>query len=214
MYAGSIGAIGGAVLAAQRVQPVALYALSTGANWTLMSGSFFALRHAGLSLHASSRATAGVGGSIPTDYKIYVSALSGSLSGAIFNGLVRGRTGIARAALLYGALGAAGQAGVDVLDDARRSYAAHNAEQAQQQHDGRPAEGPGVWATILGYTPLKQLSNDEFADLLRNRISELDAQIHLTTEEIDRTRQELRSQREAAATAGDMSADTVAATKP
>ena len=185
LCAGTVGAIGGAVLAAHRVQSVPLYAVNTGLNWTIMSGSFFALRHAGLSLH-----TPPPGKTIPLDYKIYVSTLSGSVSGSIFNGLVRGRTGLARAAFVYGAFGATGQIGVDLLDAARRDY--KDRSQSQQQE---PQSKLGFWATVLKYTPLKQLSDDEFVDLLQTRISNIDVQIKLTNQEIERARAELRQHR-------------------
>ncbi|BFZ55365.1 hypothetical protein PYCC9005_002405 [Savitreella phatthalungensis] len=181
--AGSTGAAFGAVLAAVRAQSVPAYMISTGLNWTMMSGTFFSLRAGGLQFHSASQPSLG--------YRIGTSALSGMASGALMNAIARGRTGLLNATVVYGTVGAFGQYAADVISATRDNLIEANRDKQRK---------PGSWVVrkLRELNPVRTLSDEEFFQRIKSEIEDLDKQIKLADEEIELAKAELLSSKPAA----------------
>ncbi|QUC22015.1 uncharacterized protein UV8b_06256 [Ustilaginoidea virens] len=158
-YAGTFGVlagVGGAI--ARDASPVAS-GFSSGVQWFMLGSSYWFSRSVGIAAYG------GENNMRPVD-KVVVSGVAGSAAGAIA-GLVRGPTKLLPAIVLCGLLGAGGQAVADRSSSAQAGNSKDNAS---------------GWLSRL--SPLKKLTDDEYIDMMNDKILRVEVDIALIDDRI------------------------------
>ena len=96
---------------------------------------------------------------------------------------------------MFTIFGYVGQTVYGVLD-ARHSEQV--ASDAQAEVEGKKNHGKSFWAKLLGmkWSPVTVLSNEEYANILKEQLLRVDAEIALVDEEVERLQGEERSMNE------------------
>ncbi|KID75049.1 uncharacterized protein G6M90_00g056420 [Metarhizium brunneum] len=153
--AGVLAGVGGAI--ARDTSPVASGVFS-GVQWFMLGSSFWFTRSVGIKVYGGE-------GRMTTTDKVYVSGLAGSTAGAVA-GLARGPARLLPAMVIWGLVGAGGQA------IANRS----TPSQASKSSDG------SSWLSKL--SPLKKLTDEEYIDMMKEKILKVEVDIALIDDRI------------------------------
>ena len=96
---------------------------------------------------------------------------------------------------MFTIFGYVGQTVYSVLD-ARHSEQV--ASDARAEVEGKKNNGKSFWAKLLGmkWSPVTVLSNEEYANILKEKLLRVDAEIALLDEEVERLQREERSIKE------------------
>ncbi|KAG5934358.1 hypothetical protein E4U53_000710 [Claviceps sorghi] len=169
LYSGTVGilaGIGGAI--ARDTSPVASGFFS-GVQWFMLGSSFWFTRNVGI------RAYGGEDKMRPVD-KVAVSGVAGSSAGAVA-GLARGPARLLPAIVIWGLIGSSGQAVANRWSS--------TAEAGQAKADGTS------W--LWKMSPLKKLTDEEYMDIMKEKILKVEVDIALIDDRIA----ELRAAEEA-----------------
>lgn len=119
--------------------------------------------------------------------KAYVSGAAGAMTGGGLGLVLRGPSNIIPGAIVWGLVGLAGQYVYDAADSR------HTEELAQPQV--KPEEkGPSLLdrAFRSEWSPVKKLTDDEYADMLGEKLLAVEAEIAVTDEEIQQLEERIR----------------------
>jgi len=111
------------------------------------------------------------GNQLPSD-RSKASGIAGAVSGGLTGAVFRGRSNIIPGALVLGFFGWAGQA----LLDKRTATPATPKENKPKR---------GFWESMTSIGAVSRLSNDEYAQMLKERMFKLDVEIALLDDKID-----------------------------
>ncbi|KID97659.1 hypothetical protein MAJ_06337, partial [Metarhizium majus ARSEF 297] len=153
--AGVLAGVGGAI--ARDTSPVASGVFS-GVQWFMLGSSFWFTRSVGIKVYGGEER-------MTTTDKVCVSGLAGSTAGAVA-GLARGPARLLPAMVIWGLVGAGGQA------IANRSAPS----QASKSSDG------SSWLSKL--SPLKKLTDEEYIDMMKEKILKVEVDIALIDDRI------------------------------
>ncbi|RDL39742.1 uncharacterized protein BP5553_04082 [Venustampulla echinocandica] len=149
-----------------------LFALASGVQWFTLGSTFWTARGCLLSSWD--------GGKITPREKVSVSAFSGGIAGTM-GGFLRGRKNIVPGAIIFTAIGGIGQYVYNAMD-ARKTLAAENASVGQEKYS---------WMNSK-WSPVKQLSDAEYGDMMREKLLRVNAEIALIDESIEALQSEKR----------------------
>lgn len=121
---------------------------------------------------------------------MHASTLAGGVTGGVIAGLVRGRRNILPATILWTLFGYVGQRVYNRLD-AKHSEQVGVAAEEEAMHSGMKEER-GFWDKVaeMKWSPMKKLEDEEYANILREKLLGIDAQIALVDEEMERLKEE------------------------
>ncbi|MCJ1453895.1 hypothetical protein MMC28_004244 [Mycoblastus sanguinarius] len=122
----------------------------------------------------------------PTD-RLHASGIAGTLTGGTIAALTRGPRNILPGAIMFTLFGYAGQTGYSILDSRHTDKVVAEAE-AESQGTAKPP----FWQRVaeMKWSPLKTLSDEEYGDMLREKLLRVEAEIALVDEEVGRLRAE------------------------
>ncbi|KAF2666970.1 hypothetical protein BT63DRAFT_325812 [Microthyrium microscopicum] len=158
LFGGTSGIAGGK-------KPLVLWTLMTGFQWATLGGTYWGLRSSILNEYPEP--------DITPSTRLYASAASGCLSFAAVGLVIRGRQNVLPGAFMGSVFGFAGQAGFNYFD--KDKYA----EMSRPKRDS-------IWkkAADSEWMPFKSLTDDEHADLLKERLLRAEAEIAIIDDEI------------------------------
>jgi len=163
---GCSGLVFGSAVGILRSAHPTLFALTTGLQWFGLGTTFCASRNIILNMDIDRLKNT-----------TYASTIAGSLAGATIGAIARGRTNIIPGAAMFGLFGFIGQRGYNSLD------ASHTACMGQSL----PAEPVRPLINRIAgssWSPMKFLSDDDYAILLRERLLKIEAEIALIDNDI------------------------------
>lgn len=117
--------------------------------------------------------------------EVALSGVCGATTGGLYSLLFRGSRGLLGAVLLYGSLGGVGES--VRLAIRRLSMAAPSGTTAPRSKPVPEGE-KGVWQRLTESSPLRSIPNDEFEQIMVDKIKSLDEQITLVDAEIQSAR--------------------------
>lgn len=158
---GASGLAFGLVAGSLRSAHPGLFAAVTGAQWFGLGSSYWYAR--------SAISSAAFGNQLRRDQELACSTVAGSLAGGI-NGAIRSRSNIIPGAIVVGLFGFAGQYGYNYVSDSRSSVI---------------EKGPLLQRfSEMKWVPLKSLSNQEYEQMLQEKLLSTDADIAIIDERI------------------------------
>lgn len=160
-FTGASGLAFGLVAGSLRSAHPALFAAVTGAQWFGLGGTYWYARGA--------IGNVAFGGQLKKDQEVLCSTVAGSLAGGV-NGAIRSRSNIIPAAIVVGLLGFAGQNGYNFLVD-RASSNVDKGSLLQRFSE-------------MKWVPLKSLSNQEYEQMLNEKLLSTEAEIAIIDERI------------------------------
>ncbi|OAQ62400.1 beta-ketoacyl synthase [Pochonia chlamydosporia 170] len=153
--AGVLAGVGGAI--ARDTSPV-VSGVFSGVQWFMLGSSYWFTRSVGIKVYGGEDKMTSID-------KVGVSGLAGSTAGAVA-GLARGPSRLLPAMVIWGLVGAGGQA------IANSAFAS----QASKNNDG------SSWLSKL--SPLKRLTDEEYIDMMKEKILKVDVDIALIDDRI------------------------------
>ena len=171
-----------------------LFALASSLQWFLLGSTFWGLRSTLLytwSPLPDARPTVSerLYGVYPTPKdRMHASTLAGGITGGAIGGLVRGRRNVIPGTIIWMVFGYAGQRIYNTLDEKHSEEITGAAEEEAKASN----QERGFWDRIaeMKWSPMKKLSDEDYADTLREKVLGLEAQITLVDEEMERVRKE------------------------
>ncbi|KAF4307791.1 hypothetical protein GTA08_BOTSDO04380 [Botryosphaeria dothidea] len=173
----------------------ALFAAFAGAQWFTAGSVYWATRSAILNrrgLQAWLDVKRGIrpnGGNVDTfsqKERVKASTIAGGFSGGIVAAVTRSRSHIIPGAVMFSIFGFAGQHLYDFLDS-RHAARFEEAAAADKAADSKS------WLRKLAdsrFSPVKVLSEDEYEQMLKEKLLKVDVEIALVDESIDKLRQQ------------------------
>ncbi|OAA38342.1 hypothetical protein NOR_06732 [Metarhizium rileyi] len=153
--AGVLAGVGGAI--ARDTSPVAS-GLFSGVQWFMLGSSYWFTRSVGVKFY-------GGHDKITSTERVAVSGLAGSTAGAVA-GLARGPSRLLPAMIIWGLVGAGGQAIVNRSSSSKTSKSAESSS----------------WLSKL--SPLKKLTDQEYIELMKEKILKVEVDIALIDDRI------------------------------
>lgn len=163
-----------------------IFTIAAGIRWSALGSTFWATRSTILHTYYPR--------SNPKD-RLTASTCAGGITGCVIGGLLRGPRNIIPGTVMFTVFGYVGQTIYDVLD-ARHSEQV--ASDAQAAVEGQRNKGKPFWVKLAGmkWSPVTFLSNEEYANTLKETLLKVDAEIALLDEEVERLQGEERSIKE------------------
>lgn len=181
---GCAGFLAGGTVGVLRGTTPFLFATASSIQTFALGTTFWATRTSILQTGLAAQQT-------PNDL-IKVSSLAGALSGGIIAAVTRGRRNVLPATLMWSLFGAAGQYAYNRYDGSRNSAA--------------PVEEGTFWTRMSkkGWSPIKFISNEDYAEMLREKMLKLDTEIAVLDDKIAALKEQV----------GDKLADSTAPSEP
>ncbi|KAF2429697.1 hypothetical protein EJ08DRAFT_697969 [Tothia fuscella] len=169
--AGVGGLLFGTTAGILRSSTPALFATAASLQWALLGGTYWGVRTSILNTRPTEE-------EITNDTKIYTSMLSGGLSFALVGAVTRGRKNVIPGTIMGTLIGYAGQKGYILLDE-RNTKALTT-----------PSTVEPFWKRVLSskYSPMKPLSDEQYAQMLREKLLRVDTDIAVIDDDIERWR--------------------------
>lgn len=123
--------------------------------------------------------------------RLTASTIAGGMTGGTIGGLFRGPRNIVPGTIMFTLFGYLGQTIYTTLD-ARHSEQA--ASDAQALAEGRETDGKRFWERVaeMKWSPLKVLSDEDYGNMLKEKLLRVEAEIALVDEEVERLKEEDR----------------------
>ncbi|KAK3213743.1 hypothetical protein GRF29_28g857528 [Pseudopithomyces chartarum] len=200
MGAGSAvpGLVIGATYGTLRTQTPVLFSIVSGAQWFAIGTTFFSIRTSLLNstgIHNWWNVTRGapllplpVNGSSHSD-RIFASTISGSATGFTLGFLFRGPRNVIPGTIMFGLFGWSGQHIYEWLD-------ARNSGRVQERSESGE-KGKTSWLQRVGkskWSPMRALTEEEYEDMMKERILKVDVEIALIKDKIEALKQEKESE--------------------
>ncbi|RPA93555.1 hypothetical protein L873DRAFT_1704659 [Choiromyces venosus 120613-1] len=185
---GLTGVLTGGVIGTLRSVPhVKTFAMFAGVNTFALGYTYWALRLAMYRAvhHASPPDTA----IIPRD-RVIISGASGAMAGGLLGILLRKMSNVIPGAIVWGLVGLGGQYAYNVAD------ARHTREVIEKLENPEPKESILDRAIRSKWSPVKRLTKKEYADMLKEKLLAVEADIAITNEEIEKLEREKKESAE------------------
>ncbi|KAL9594070.1 MAG: hypothetical protein Q9219_007235 [cf. Caloplaca sp. 3 TL-2023] len=186
-----VGALSGGAAGILRSSTPGLFALASGAQWALLGSTYYGSREVILQ-------TWQVTPSSPPQDRIYPSTLAGAVTGGTIGGLLRGRTNIIPGAIMFSLFGFAGQHVYNRLDARHAASLVTQSSPNATDDPSKTTSDRPLWTRILNskYSPMKVLSDEQYQDILKEKLIRVDAEIALVDDEIEKVKEKVRDQKE------------------
>ncbi|MCJ1371949.1 hypothetical protein MMC20_003169 [Loxospora ochrophaea] len=111
--------------------------------------------------------------------KIYASGIAGGISGASVGGLTRGRANVLPGAIVFSVLGLVGEKTYQYLDGKH-----------SRSIDPALESGSSIWQkiAIMKWSPMKILSDEEYEEMLRQKLLRVNAEVSVIEDDIESLR--------------------------
>ncbi|KAL2049512.1 hypothetical protein ABVK25_010199 [Lepraria finkii] len=188
---GTTGLLTGGISAVLRASPTpTLFTIASGIQWFALGSTFWATRS--ILLYQWN-----TGPSPSSRDRISASSYAGGITGGTIGALFRGRRNILPGTVMFALFGFVGQTVYNKLD------ARHIEHVAVEMESTKKEETTVFWKKVaeMKWMPMKALSDEEYGDLLRERLLKIEADIALVDEEVERLRGEERRMGETRVTA-------------
>ncbi|KAF2809087.1 uncharacterized protein BDZ99DRAFT_571914 [Mytilinidion resinicola] len=194
-FSGGAGIIVGGAAGIVRSSTPVLFATASGLQWFAVGSTFWATRgiilqrHGLLNWFESKRgAPLSTDEYIPTTPKdrVTASAIAGGITGGSLAALLRGRSNIIPATLMFTVFGYGGQSIYNALD-ARNTHE----QQEKLQHPKPPEEGNIIHRIAKSrWSPMKFLSDEEYEHMLQEKLLSIEAEIAMIDDTIEKIKKE------------------------
>ena len=127
--------------------------------------------------------------------RLTASTAAGGITGGTIGGLFRGPRNVIPGTIMFTLFGYLGQTVYNTLD-ARHSE--QLASDAQAVAEGNEKDGKRFWERVaeMKWSPLKVLSDEEYGNMLKEKLLRVEAEIALVDEEVERLKAEERRMKE------------------
>ena len=127
--------------------------------------------------------------------RLTASTFAGGITGGTIGGLFRGPRNVVPGTIMFTLFGYLGQAIYDALD-ARHSKQV--ASDMQAAAEGKTKDGKRFWERIaeMKWSPLTAVSDEDYGNMLKEKLLRVEADIALVDEEVERLRGEERRMKE------------------
>ncbi|MCJ1247781.1 hypothetical protein MMC30_004996 [Trapelia coarctata] len=171
---GASGLVFGSVAGIIRSPHPIIFAVAAGAQWFALGTTFWGTRAVILDSRSNQE--------ISPRQKIYISGISGGLSGGAVAALTRGRSNIIPGTIVFSILGSLGQATHNSFD------ASHT--QALASSTAEPPTSLLQRLASKKWIPMKVLTDEEYESMLSEKLLTVEAEMAVIDEEIGRLRDE------------------------
>ncbi|KAG0124381.1 hypothetical protein HOY82DRAFT_573246 [Tuber indicum] len=182
--AGLAGTLAGGVIGILRSTPHAkTFAVLTGANTFVLGWTYWAVRSTMCRAiyDASPPGTA----MVPRD-RVLISGASGAIAGGFLGIILRKMPNAVPGAIVWGLVGLGGQYAYNVAD------ARHTQEVIEKMENREPKESIFDRAIRSRWSPVKRLTSKEYADMLKEKLLAVEADIAIANEEIEKLERQKR----------------------
>ncbi|PWW79608.1 hypothetical protein C7212DRAFT_350451 [Tuber magnatum] len=175
---GLVGTLTGGVIGILRSTPHAkTFAVLTGANTFALGWTYWAVRST--MCRAIRDASPPGAAMIPKD-KVLISGASGAIAGGFLGIVLRKIPNAVPGAIVWGLVGLGGQYAYNVAD------ARHTQGVIEKLGNPEPRESMLDRAMRSGWSPVKRLTRGEYADILKEKLLAVEADIAIANEEIEK----------------------------
>ncbi|KAH6636392.1 hypothetical protein F5144DRAFT_177689 [Chaetomium tenue] len=179
---GACGIFTGAAAGIIRSAPTVFFSAIAGGQWFTLSTTYYATRLMSLKHFAQGEPTEGD--------KVKASSLAGGVAGTI-GGMLRGPRNVIPGAVVFSLLGAGGQGIANW--QGRRAAKAAEAAKAADAADVAPKSPSEFWSR---WSPIKQLSDQEYENILEEKLLRVEADIALIDDRVKELRESERRMKE------------------
>jgi len=171
--AGTAGLLFGAVAGTIKSETPRLFAVASSLQWAAL-GSTFWLARGGISYAWK------VGPMSPPQDRLKASATAGAVTGGLCGGALRGHRNIIPGAIMFTFFGYLGQSLYNLLD-------VRHTEQSQQTAI-EVNQTTSLWRRVANskYSPMKVLSDEEYENVLRRKLLQVEAEISVIDDDIEK----------------------------
>ncbi|KAL2037490.1 hypothetical protein N7G274_009771 [Stereocaulon virgatum] len=177
---GTTGLLTGGITAVLRASPTpTLFTIASGIQWFALGSTFWATRSTILYQWNA--------GPLPSSQdRVSASSYAGGITGGMIGALFRGRRNIIPGTMMFALFGFMGQTVYNKLD------ARHTQQVAVEMASLKEIKTKDVWNSIaeMKWMPMRALSDEEYGNMLRERLLRVEADIALVDEEMERLRVE------------------------
>ncbi|ORX90656.1 hypothetical protein K493DRAFT_317838 [Basidiobolus meristosporus CBS 931.73] len=186
----ALTAVGGSLLGATAAiitrKPVKSWAFNTGANFGIFGLTFFSLRHSLMTIQREKNVPLDLKDGVTRDVdELYSSILAGAAAGGVFAAMTRGQSAMLSGATTFGLLCGVGQFAYTKVYRYRqqlileaRNTAPIDVEAEQTVVENKPIMERVIdYLTEVEWSPLKKLSNDEYREILKEKLVVLDTEL-------------------------------------
>ncbi|KAK4692589.1 hypothetical protein P7C71_g4650, partial [Lecanoromycetidae sp. Uapishka_2] len=182
------GLLTGGVQALLRSSPTpTLFAIASSFQWFALGSTFWATRSTILYTYYPNPT--------PSD-RLSASSYAGGITGGVVGGLLRGRRNVIPGTIMFTMFGFLGQMVYNRLD-ARHSD--NVAVEVEAVNEGKVKKEKGFWTRVaeMKWSPMKALTDEEYENILREKLLRVDAEIALVDEQVEKLRaDEIRAKEE------------------
>ncbi|KAL9108416.1 MAG: hypothetical protein Q9187_008295 [Circinaria calcarea] len=177
---GTSGFLIGGVTGILRSPNPGIFALASSLQWFALGSTFWASRAFILNTRLQPHQ------SLTSNDRLFASTLSGGFTGGTIGYLIRGRSSLIPGTILFSILGLLGQSAYNRFD-ARHTLSLASPEQQQKTMWHRIAE--------MKWSPMKVLSDEEYENMLRERLLRVDAEIAIVDEDLGMLREQEKNRK-------------------
>ncbi|KAF6222081.1 hypothetical protein HO133_001167 [Letharia lupina] len=183
---GTTGILYGSVAGVLRSAHPILFAVAAGIQWSALGSTFWATRATILHTYYPSPSQKD---------RLTASTFAGGITGGTIGGLFRGPRNVIPGTIMFTLFGYIGQTVYDALD---ARHTAQVASEAQAAAEGKKADRKRFWEWFaeMKWSPLTVLSDEDYGNMLKEKLLRVEAEIALVDEEVDRLRREERRMEE------------------
>lgn len=194
-FAGGAGLVVGGVSGVVRSTTPVLFAAASGIQWFALGSTFWAtkgiiLQRQGIydwfEFNRGARLQPRDAFPPTPQEKVNASAIAGGITGGVLAPLVRGRRNMIPAVIMFSIFGYAGQSIYNVLD------ARNTQEQKEKLQNQNKGEKENILHQIAKsrWSPMKVLSDEEYENMLQEKLLRIEADIALIDENIEKLKQQ------------------------
>ncbi|KAK9717929.1 hypothetical protein K7432_005874 [Basidiobolus ranarum] len=184
----ALTAVGGTFLGATTAlitrKPVKLWAFNTGANFGIFGLTFFALRHSLITIQREKNIPLDLKDGVTRDIdELYSSILAGAAAGGVFAAMTRGPSAMLSGGTTFGLICGAGQFAYTKIYRYRQQLilearSTSTVKKPVEIVENKPLmERAMDYFTEVEWSPLKKLSNEEYREILREKLIIVDAEL-------------------------------------
>ncbi|KAI7862524.1 hypothetical protein BDF14DRAFT_1746084 [Spinellus fusiger] len=175
------GATVGATMAVLTNKPVRLFSVTTGLNFGIFGATFFTVRETFLTYQLSKNPLYGLREYETRDFDHAVSSsMAGITTGGLLSAVYRGPRAVLSGAILFGVL----CTGVQVIYSGANRW---RQDKIMQQETMSDIHAKSLWEYIHipSWSPVRKLSNEEYAEILESKLKSLEEEVLLIEKELN-----------------------------
>ncbi|KAG0165437.1 hypothetical protein DFQ28_009400 [Apophysomyces sp. BC1034] len=179
----TVGATTGTMLAVLKPAPIGQYALSTGLNCGVFGATFLMVRETFLSYQRSKNPLYGLKDSQTRDLDDLVSStMAGITTGGLLSALYRGPRGVLPGSIMFGTI----TAGAQILYSAGNRWRQDKIVRREQNREDEESVSFFDYIQVPWWSPIRPLSNEEYEQLLDERLQVLEAEVEAIEQEFNK----------------------------